>query len=78
MSDPKNRIQVRGVGSNRLLFVLLRDTLEIEIKVGSNTYLVKVNDMLAFASSSVDRTTLRAPIKFNAPPEDTESDVLAD
>lgn len=58
----KNRIvQVRGEMNNPLLFMLDTETMVIEIKHHGVAYLVRVQDLIAFAQTS-QRPVFRAAL----------------
>ena len=54
-------IFVRAAYENHLLFLFDADANEIRIKKGGVTYLIKVDDLVAFAKTS-ERVTFRAQL----------------
>lgn len=60
--DPSGRIIfVRGAYENHLLFLFDADAMEIRLKKGGVTHLIKVHDLIAFAQTS-QRVTFRAQL----------------
>ena len=60
----KKKIEVRGEGTNHLLFVVEPEKLVIEVKVADRVYEVPLYDLIAVANAENPRTVIYAPPKY--------------
>jgi len=62
---PQNKmIEVRGEGRNHLLFRLNPETLEIEIVVDNDNFVVKLYDLISFSDSDPARLVFMVPVSY--------------